>query len=135
VKGQLAVSTPKAYLAALPEARRAEVKRLDAFIRKTVPKLEPFIHSGMLAYGPQRYRTKSGKESDWFKLGIASNATAISLYVCASDERGYVAERHRAALPGASIGKSCVRFKKFDDLDPKALAKVLKEAEKLGFGG
>lgn len=135
MKGQLAVATPKDYLAALAEPRRAEVKRLDAFIRKTVPKLKPFIHSGLLAYGAIRYRTKSGKESDWFKLGIASNASAISLYVCASDERGYVAERHRDALPGASIGKSCVRFKTFDDLDPKALAKVLKEAEKTGFGG
>lgn len=134
MKGQLAVSTPREYLESLEEPRRTEVVKLDAFVRKTVPKLEAFIHAGMLAYGPTRYRSKSGKEGDWFKIGIASNKAAISLYACAADERGYVAERYKAALPGASIGKSCVRIKKLDDLDLKELRKLLKETEKVGFG-
>lgn len=134
MRGQLAVATPKQYLAALEEPRRSEVKALDALIRKAVPKLEPFILNGMLAYGKFRYRTKAGKEMDWFKLGIASNKAAISLYCCAADERGYVAERYKEALPKASIGKSCVRIKKVADLDPVALTKLLKETAKLGFG-
>lgn len=135
MKGQrFDVSTPKEYLAALDEPRRAEVKALDAFIRKTVPKLKPYIHAGMLAYGKFRYRTKAGKESDWFKVGISSNKAAISLYCCASDEQGYVAERYQAALPKASIGKTCVRIKRFEDLELRAFAKLLKETEKKGFG-
>lgn len=134
MKGQLAVATPKQYLDSLEEPRRGEVIRLDAFVRKTVPKLEPYIHSGMLAYGPIKYRTKSGREGDWFKIGIASNKAAISLYACAADERGYVAERYKKALPAASIGKSCVRIKRFEDLDLKALKALLRETEKIGFG-
>lgn len=134
MSGQLAVTTPKQYLERLDEPRRTEVARLDAFVRKTVPRLRPFIHAGMLAYGPIKYRSKSGREGDWFKIGIASNKAAISLYACAADERGYVAERYKKALPAASIGKSCVRLKKLDDLDLKALAKLLKETEKIGFG-
>lgn len=127
MKGQLEVTTPKAYLAALEEPRRAQVKALDAFVRKTVPKLKPYVHSGMLAYGPFTYRSRAGKEQAWFKVGIASNAAAISLYCCAADERGYVAERYVDALPKASIGKSCVRIKRLEDLDLKALAQLLKE--------
>lgn len=135
MKGQLNVSTPKQYLDALEEPRKTEVKKLHALIRKAVPKLKPFICQGMLAYGPFMYRSKSGREEkQWFKLGIANNAAAISLYACATDERGYVAERYKAALPKASIGKSCIRIKKVDDLDPKVLVKLFKETEKKGFG-
>ena len=132
MKGQLKVSTPKQYLDALEEPRKTEVKKLDALIRKAVPKLEPFICQGMLAYGRYTYRSKSG-EKEWFKLGIANNAAAISLYACAADERGYVAERYKDALPKANIGKSCVRIKKVDDLDEKALVKLIKETAKIGF--
>lgn len=127
------VSTPKEYLASLEAPRRAEVKALDAFIRKTVPKLKPYLHDGVLAYGKFTYESRSGQQQEWFKLGIASNKAAISLYCCAADERGYVAERYVDALPRASIGKSCVRIKRFDDLDPRALAKLLKETAATGF--
>ena len=133
MKGQLKVSTPKQYLESLEEPCRSEVTQLDALVRKTVPKLKAFIHAGMLAYGPLKYRTKAGREMDWFKISIASNKSAISLYACAADERGYVAERYKEALPGANIGKSCVRIKKMADLDLKALQKLLKETEKFGY--
>lgn len=133
MKGQLDVATPKEYLAALDEPRRTEVAKLDKLIRKVAPKLKPYIHSGMLAFGPIRYKSRSGVEGDWFKIGIASNASYISLYACAADARGYVAERYKKKLPKAKIGKSCVRFKKFDDLDLKALEALIKETAKMGF--
>lgn len=128
MKGQLAVSTPKQYLAKLEEPRKTDLTRLDRLIRKTVPELKPFVQAGMLAYGPTHLKYPSGREVDGFKIGLASNARYISLYVMATHGRGYVAERYRDRLPKAKIGKSCVTFKQLDDLDPKALAALLKEA-------
>ena len=133
MKGQLAVTTPEEYLAKLDEPRKSDVAALDRLIRKVLS-LEPFIHSGMLAYGPVHLKYKTGKELDWFKVGLASNARYISLYACAADERGYVAERYKERLPGANIGKSCVRFKKLADLDEKALIALLEETKKTSFG-
>ena len=49
MKGQLKVCTPAEYIAQLEEPRKTEVAALDILIRKTA-KLEPFIHSGMLAW-------------------------------------------------------------------------------------
>ena len=86
MKGQLKVATPTGYLAALEGERKKDITALHRLIRKTAPKLTPFIHSGMLAYGPFHYRYASGREGDWFKVGIASNAQYISLYACALDE-------------------------------------------------
>jgi uncharacterized protein DUF1801 len=127
VKGQRKVSTPAEYIAQLAEPRRSEVAALDALIRKTAPKLEPFIHSGMLAYGAWHYKYASGREGDWFRIGVASNKNYISLYICATDGDGYIAERYKQALPKASIGRSCVRFKRLGDLDQAVLKKMIRE--------
>jgi hypothetical protein len=130
MKGQLKVETPEEYIAAVDEARRTDIAELDRLIRKNAPKLEPFIHSGILAYGPWHYKYASGREGDWFRIGVASNASYISLYVVAGDESGYVAEQFKESLPKAKIGKSCVRFKKLSDLDQKELVRLIRAGAK-----
>jgi len=127
MKGQLKVSTPSEYIAKLEEPRKSEVAALDALIRKTAPKLAPFVQSGILAYGACHYKYESGREVDWFRIGVASNKNYISLYVCAGDHTGYIAERYKEALPKANIGRSCVRFKRLVDLDKAALKKMIRE--------
>jgi hypothetical protein len=132
--GSLEAATPAEYIAQLAEPRKTEIAAIDAFIRKSVPKLDPFILSGMLAYGPFHYKYATGREGDWARLCLASNKQYISLYVCATNDKGYIAEQYKAKLPKASIGKSCVRFKSLADLDAKAVAAMLKEASKATFG-
>ncbi len=132
MKGQLDVKTPAAYIAAVDDKRRPDVEALDALVRKHAPDLEPVIMGGMLGYGPFHYRYASGREGEACKLSIASNASYISLYCLAADEDGYVAERYVDQLPKANIGKSCVRFKKLEDLDPKALVALVEETARTG---
>jgi hypothetical protein len=127
MKGQLKAATPAEYIAQLIEPRKSDVAALDALIRKAAPKLKPFIHSGMLAYGPYHYKYESGREGDWFHIGVASNANYISLYVTATDGNCYAAERYKEALPKANIGKGCVRFKRLSDLDESVLKKLIRE--------
>jgi len=132
VKGQLKVSTPAEYIAKLDDVRRAEVSALDALIRKTAPKLEPFVHSGMLAYGRWHYKYESGREGDWFLIGVASNKNYISLYICAGDKNGYIAEQYKDALPKANIGRACVRFKRLGDFDLVVLKKMIRQRIRAG---
>ena len=132
MKGQLDVETPAEYIAAVDDERRADVAALDALIRKHAPKLEPVVMGGMLGYGPFHYRYASGREGEACKLSIASNASYISLYCSAADAQGYVAPRYVDRLPKASIGKSCVRFRKLADLDEQALVALVKETAKTG---
>jgi Domain of unknown function (DU1801) len=127
MKGQLKVSTSAEYIAKLEEPRKSEIAALDKLIRKLAPALEPFIHSGMLAYGHWHYKYDSGREGDWFRIGLASNKNYISLYICATDAKGYIAERFKKELPKANIGKSCVRFKRLSDLDQAVLANLIRE--------
>lgn len=126
-------ASPEAYIAALPEPRRSEIARIDAFIRATVPDLAPCMTAGMLGYGPFHYRYATGREGDTAKIGLSSRAQYIALYSCAADARGFVAERYRARLPAADIGRSCVRFKRFDDLDRAAVRDLLLETARTGY--
>jgi|GEM_PF-359561 len=125
-----APGSPEAYIASLPEKRREAVAELDAFIRKTAPKLKPFILAGMLGYGPFHYVYASGREGDWAVVSLCSRAQHLSLYLCAVDEQGYLAEQAKARLPKADIGKSCIRFKKLEDIDLKVIAELLKKSQK-----
>lgn len=129
--GQLKVSTPAEYIEMLEEPRKSDIAALDALIRKHAPKLEPCVMMGVLAYGPMHYKYASGREGDCSTIGLASNKQYISLYIFACDENGkYIAEQHKAALPKASVGKSCVRFKRLSDLDPAALKSLIKAGAK-----
>ena len=123
MKGQLAASTPADYIAKLDEPRKSDIAALDGLIRKTAPKLEPVVLMGMLGYGPYHYKYASGREGDACKIMLASNARYISMYVNGAEE-------FKNALPKASIGKSCVRFKRLNDLDQAVLKKLIQAGAK-----
>lgn len=120
--------TPKEYINSLEEPRKTQLKKLDALIRKTVPSLKPFMQSGMAGYGKFHYKSKSGREGDWAIIALSSRAQYISLYICASDGKQYLPETYKKKLPKANIGKSCIRFKKIEDIDLDIIAEMLKEA-------
>ena len=125
-------ATPQQYIDELQGERKDDIVALDAMIRKRAPDLDPHMRSGMLGYGTYPYRYASGKEGEWFVIGLANQKRYISLYVCAADDQGYLAERFADRLPKADIGKSCVRFKRLEDLDADVVAEMIEEAAKLG---
>jgi hypothetical protein len=113
------------------DTRRKEMKKLYNFFRKEVPELKPFVIGSIIGFGKVTYSTKSGCGGDWFIMGIASNKTNMAAYACVSDGKQYIAEKHAGKLGKVSVGKSCIRFKKFEDLDLKAMSKVCQEVMKL----
>ena len=126
------METPREYLDGLAEPRRTEIATLDALIRRTAPDLEPVMAGSMLGYGPFHYRYESGREGDAHRIAVAARKTGISLYVLALTPAGeYLAESRAAAFPKAKVGKSCIRFKRLDDLDLDALRGLLEEAGRL----
>lgn len=124
-------NSPDEHIAELAEPRRGEIRRIHDLIRKTVPELDPYMESGMIGYGRFHYRYASGREGDTCLIGLASNKRYISLYVVAEDGNGgYLAEAYRDRLPKTDIGKSCVRFKRVEDLDLGVVAEMIREARK-----
>jgi len=63
-------------------------------------------------------------------VALASQKNYISLYVCAIQKEEYIAEKNKDELGKVSVGKSCIRFKKLEDLNLITLEKVIKFAAK-----
>jgi len=121
-------ATPEQYISKLEEPRKTQIRKIHEFIKKTVPSLKAYIESGMIGYGSYHYKYATGREGDWCLIGLASQKNYISIYVCAAIDGQYIAERNKTKMPKASVGKSCIRFKKFEDIDFDVLKTVLEEA-------
>lgn len=122
--------TLKEYFSALPPERRKALEFLHKFIQKTAPKLKPVFASNMPGYGTFKYKNYKKETIDWPVIALANQKNYISLYVCSLVDGKYVAEKYKKELGKVSVGKSCIRFKKVEDVDLKTLEKVIKLAAK-----
>ena len=124
------------FLAALPADRRDTMTTVHKAIRKAVPKLAPLIMSGMggplIAYGKYRYKSASGREGDWFLIGLAAGKTGYALHICVGDKGGYLVEKNAAKLGKVKTGRSCINFQKLEDLKLDVAMSLVKQAEKFG---
>ena len=129
--------TLEELIAALPDERRDTVTTLHKAIRKTVPKLKPEVMTAMgpspiIGYGKYRYKTASGREGDWFLIGIVPGKKDYSLHICVGDKDGYLVEKNTAKLGKVKTGRTCINFKKLEDLNLPAVIGLVKQAAKSG---
>jgi len=120
----------KKYFDMLPKERKVPMEFLHAFIQKTAPKLKPIFSYNMPGYGIFKYKNYKKEIIDWPIVALASQKNYISIYVCAVESGEYLAERYKNKLGKVSVGRSCIRFKKIEDLNLKTLEKVIKLATK-----
>lgn len=116
------------YLATVPEPRRPMIDAVDDVVRRAAPELEPALWQGMLGYGSYHYRYATGREGDTFVVGLANQKQYVSLYISAVVDGEYLAEANAGRLGKVSVGKSCIRFKRLDDLNLDVVAELVRQA-------
>ena len=124
------------FLASLPDDRRAVMTTVHKAIRKAVPKLAPYVTGGMgtpiIGYGKYRYRSASGREGEWFTIGLAAGKAYYSLHICVANEGGYFVEKNAKKLGKVKTGRSCINFRKLEDLNLSEAMKLVKQGAKFG---
>lgn len=126
----------KEYLAAVPQERQELMNFLHDFIQKAAPSLKAHFAYNMLGYGSFPYKNYKKEDIEWPVISLANQKQYVSIYVCCVVDGKYVAETHAKELGKVNVGKSCIRFKKLEDINLPALKKVIKIAEKQpGFAG
>lgn len=121
----------------LPEDRLVPFNKLHEVIVKNLPKgFEPSISYGGLGYVVPHKIYAAGyhckPEEPLPFAGIASQKNSINFYhmgIYADPElyKWFVAEYPRHSKQKLDIGKSCVRFKKIDDIPYKLVAELMKK--------
>ena len=118
------------YIAVLPVERKKILKALDKVIRETAPELKDFFAYSMPGYGAFDYVNYKKELIKWPVISIASQKNYVSVYVCAVVDGQYIAEKYKDELGKVNVGRSCIRFKKLEDLDIETFKKIIKLAVK-----
>jgi uncharacterized protein YdhG (YjbR/CyaY superfamily) len=110
--------TPDAYLEALDEDRRAQVEAIRRLVKKSVPRATEGIAWGMIGYAID------GRPF----AGVASHKSYLSLYLMDLYTQPGLLEKHAAELSGLNMGKSCINFRRVEELPLDTIAAILKAA-------
>ncbi|MFD1062810.1 DUF1801 domain-containing protein [Winogradskyella litorisediminis] len=131
---QYKADSPEDYISQLPDDRKAAVTKLHNLIKDNMPEgLEAGISYGMLAYFvpksiyPAGYHCKPFPPLPFVNLASQKNFIALyhsGLYAKKELYDWFVEEYPKHARYKLDMGKSCVRFKKVDDI-PYDLIKEL----------
>lgn len=110
------------YLDSLPEDRRVEISQVREVILKNLPEgYEENMNWGMISYEVplERYPDTYNKQPLSY-AAIASQKNYISIYLmCAytnSPVHKFIIEGFEKAAKKLDMGKSCIRFKKLEDI-------------------
>jgi uncharacterized protein YdhG (YjbR/CyaY superfamily) len=119
------------YIASLPADRRQEVERVRQVVRRNLPAgHEEGIGFGMICYSVPlgAYRDTYNKQPLMY-AALASQKNYLSLYLMPLYPDGTLDKRVRDAFAAAGkrldMGKSCIRFKRADDLDLDVIGDVV----------
>jgi hypothetical protein len=112
-----------------------DVRRLRELIAEEAPQLEVEASGDRVSFGPFRYRYPSGREGDAHLLSVTRRKNHVALYVNSARDDRYLPEEHGDALGKVSVGRSCVRFKRFEDLDEAAVRRLVRQAVDVGGTG
>ena len=124
--------TVRDYLDQLPEDRRQVISRVRDIILAHLPDgYEETMNWGMISYEIplERYPdTYNGQPLGYLALAAQKNYNALymmGVYGDTERERA-LKDAHESAGKKLNMGKSCLRFKKLDDLELDAIADVVR---------
>ena len=106
-------TSPAAYCKAVEGDQRRLLDEIREIVLETAPSVEETTRYGMLNY--------PGVGS------LAAQKHYVSLYVSPK-----ALAKHKKAFAGVDSGKSCLRFKRLDQVDAKAVRALVRDAAKLG---
>ncbi|TDP59430.1 DUF1801 domain-containing protein [Flavobacterium dankookense] len=131
---QSTAKTPLEYVASLPEERKIVIEQLRTIVLKNLPKgFEETMGYGMLSYVVPHSIYPSGYNCDPKTplpfLSLASQKNFIAFYhmgIYADDKllNWFVSEYPKHCKSKLDMGKSCIRFKKMNDIPFELLGEL-----------
>ena len=118
--------TPQEYVDSLPEERKTAIERLRKTLKSNLPKgFEEEMSYGMLGYVvphsiyPKGYHCKPNLPLPFINVASQKNFIAfyhMGIYVNSELLNWFVLEYSKVVKSKIDMGKSCIRFKKMDEI-------------------
>lgn len=128
------------HLDSLPEAKRAEMRRLHDEVLSLSPGCRTWFSDGRneagkvvsnpnIGYGQYTIKYANGTEKEFFRIGLSANTSGISVYVMGLADKKHLADNYASTIGKANVTGYCIKFKSINDIN----LDVLKAAIQFGF--
>lgn len=113
------------FIASLPEKQQADAEMLVEIMEEISGELPVLWGNKIVGFGSFHYKSKSGREGEWMRLGFAPGTGRFSLYLTfdAAELTSKVKD-----LGEYKIGKGCVYINKLADIDLEKLKQLVRIA-------
>jgi hypothetical protein len=127
----------KEYIAAQPEAKRADMEQLHRIIPEIMPGCKIWFLDGKnsegktvsnpnIGYGVRTMKYADGKTREFYQIGMSANTTGISVYILGIENKKYLAETYGKDLGKASVSGYCIKFKALEDINVEVLEAAIR---------
>lgn len=132
---QYEVKSPAEYVKAIPDDRQPAIKKLRSVIRKNLPKgFKETMQYKMISYVvphsiyPDGYHCKPTDALPFISIASQKNFVALyhlGIYAMPKILKWFVKEFPKHTKQKLDMGKSCVRFKKMDDIPYELIGELM----------
>jgi nucleoid DNA-binding protein len=114
------------FIASLPEKQQADAETLVGIMQEISGEPPVLWGNKIVGFGSFHYKSKSGREGDWPRIGFAPGTGKFSLYLTfdAAELTSKVKD-----LGKYKIGKGCVYINKLADVDLEKLKQLVRIAD------
>lgn len=130
----------KDYILGHAEPKRSDMQDLHRLILEANPKCKLWFLDGKnsdnkivsnpnIGYGIHTMKSADGKTREFYKVGLSSNKTGISVYILGIEDKTYLSKTYGKKIGKASVTGYCIKFRKLGDINTQ----VLGEAIRYGF--
>ena len=125
------------WLDSLTGERADQVRALHTRITSAHPNAPSHLYVGkfwggtdqtIVGYGVMDYTNRSGKQVNWFTVGVADQKNYLSIYVNAVKDGKYLLGEFTDRLNASKVGSAVVSFKDLGQADEGALHELIAEA-------
>lgn len=132
---QYEAATIKEYIDQLPKERQSVLKKLRTVIKKNIPKgFKESIQYKMPAYNvphklyPDGYHCKPSEPLPFVNIASQKNFVALyhmGIYADPKLMKWFVTEYPKHSTTKLDMGKSCIRFKKMEDIPYELIGELM----------
>lgn len=112
-----------AFIKKIPEAqKRKDVATIVTLMEKATKAKGKMWGSAIIGFGDKHLKYESGRELEWFVMGLSPRKQNITLYI-----PGTVGEQQALLkkLGKHKTGKGCLYINKLEEVDPKILKEII----------
>ncbi|MBD5782029.1 DUF1801 domain-containing protein [Pelagicoccus sp. NFK12] len=126
LKTQKNAQSVSAFLNAIVDPQKRKDTKTICQWMKTASREKPAMWGdAIIGYGSYHYRYASGREGDWFRIGVSPRKQYLSVYLLAGFENQ---QDLLAKLGKHKTGSCCLNIKRLSDVDETVLQELINRA-------